>query len=45
VGIALLWRVESTTDTSRGGGLSDWLADRRARKQLAREMKSAAVSA
>ena len=45
VGIALLWRVESTTDTSRGGGLSDWLADRRARKQLAREMKSAAVTA
>jgi len=44
VGIALLWRVESTTDTSRGGGLSDWLADRRARKQLAREMKSAAVT-
>lgn len=44
VGIALLWRVESTTDTSRGGGLSDWLADRRARKQLAREMKSAVTA-
>jgi lipopolysaccharide export system permease protein len=45
VGIALLWRVENTTDTSRGGGLRDWLADRRARKQLARERKAPAVSA
>ena len=47
VGIALLWRVESTTDTSRGGGFGEWLADRRARKQLARELqsKSAAVPA
>jgi lipopolysaccharide export system permease protein len=35
-GMALLWRVESTTDTSRGGGLRDWLADRKARTQLAK---------
>jgi lipopolysaccharide export system permease protein len=35
-GIALLWRVESTTDTSRGGGVREWLADRRARKLAAR---------
>ncbi len=39
-GIALLWRVETTTDTSRGGGLRDWLADRKARKQMS---KAAAV--
>lgn len=38
-GIALLWRVESTTDTSRGGGFREWLADRRARKALARELE------
>lgn len=38
-GIALLWRVESTTDTSRGGGFREWLADRRVRKQLARELQ------
>jgi lipopolysaccharide export system permease protein len=37
-GIALLWRVESTTDTSRGGGLRDWWADRKARKQLMKEL-------
>ncbi|HYW32337.1 MAG TPA: LptF/LptG family permease [Gemmatimonas sp.] len=34
VGLILLWRVESTTDTSRGGGIRDWLADRKARKAL-----------
>ncbi len=45
VGIALLWRVENTTDTSRGGGLRDWLADRRARQQLARELTAPAVPA
>ncbi len=39
-GIALLWRVESTTDSSRGGGLREWLADRKVRKQLARETKA-----
>lgn len=37
-GIALLWRVESTTDTSRGGGLRDWWADRKARQQLMKEL-------
>jgi lipopolysaccharide export system permease protein len=41
IGIALLWRVESTTDSSRGGGLREWLADRRVRRQLAREAKVA----
>lgn len=41
-GIALLWRVESTTDSSRGGGIRDWLADRKVRKQLAREAKERA---
>ena len=39
-GIALLWRVESTTDSSRGGGVREWLADRRVRKQLARELQA-----
>jgi lipopolysaccharide export system permease protein len=34
VGILLLWRVESTTDTSRGGGIRDWWADRKARASL-----------
>ncbi len=33
-GVLLLWRVESTTDTSRGGGLLDWWADRKARASL-----------
>jgi lipopolysaccharide export system permease protein len=44
-GIALLWRVESTTDTSRGGGFREWLADRRARRLLAREPRAKAVPA
>jgi lipopolysaccharide export system permease protein len=38
-GVVLLWRVESTTDTSRGGGLRDWWADRGARRVLAAQMK------
>ena len=38
-GVVLLWRVESTTDTSRGGGLRDWWADRGARRALALQMK------
>ncbi len=33
-GLLLLWQVESTTDTSRGGGIRDWWADRRARAVL-----------
>ena len=37
VGVLLLWRVESTTDTSRGGGLRDWWADRKARAALRAE--------
>ena len=35
-GVALLWRVERTTDTSRGGGISDWWADRRTARALRR---------
>ncbi|MEI6739243.1 MAG: LptF/LptG family permease [Gemmatimonadaceae bacterium] len=31
-GLILVWRVESTTDTSRGGGLADWWAARKAAK-------------
>ncbi len=38
-GVVLLWRVESTTDTSRGGGIRDWWADRGARRALAAQMK------
>ncbi len=38
-GVVLLWRVESTTDTSRGGGIRDWWADRGARRTLAAQMK------
>jgi len=37
VGVVLLWRVESTTDTSRGGGIRDWWADRKARAALRAE--------
>jgi lipopolysaccharide export system permease protein len=33
-GLVLLWRVESTTDTSRGGGLADWWATRKANKAI-----------
>jgi lipopolysaccharide export system permease protein len=39
-GVILLWRVESTTDTSRGGGIRDWWADRGARRALAVQMKA-----
>jgi len=39
-GVALLWRVESTTDNSRGGGFAEWRADRKARKALARAAKT-----
>ena len=49
VGVVLLWRVESTTDTSRGGGIRDWWADRRARAALraveAAERKAGRVTA
>lgn len=41
-GIILLWRVESTTDSSRGGGIRDWLHDRQTRKMLAREQQARA---
>ncbi len=39
VGLLLLWRVESTTDRSRGGGLRDRWADRKARRALALQMR------
>ncbi len=39
-GLVLLWRVEKTTDGSRGGGLRDWWADRRARRTLRRAMRA-----
>lgn len=38
VGLVMFARVERTTDGSRGGGLRDWLADRRARKSLRRSL-------
>lgn len=36
-GIILLWRVESTVDSSRGGGIREWWQDRKTRKMLKRE--------
>lgn len=44
-GVILLLRVEKITDGSRGGGLRDWWADRRARRSLRRSMKVAVPSA
>lgn len=35
-GVALLWRIERMTDTSRGGGIGDWWADRKAARALRR---------
>jgi lipopolysaccharide export system permease protein len=40
IGLALLWRVENTTDSSRGGGLRDWWADRKARKAMSRAVRT-----
>jgi lipopolysaccharide export system permease protein len=37
VGVLLLWRIESTTDSSRGGGVREWWQDRATRRLLARE--------
>jgi lipopolysaccharide export system permease protein len=37
VGVILLWRIESTVDSSRGGGIREWFADRSVKRQLARE--------
>ena len=37
VGVILLWRIESTVDSSRGGGIREWFADRAVRRQLKRE--------
>jgi lipopolysaccharide export system permease protein len=41
-GVALLWRVERTTDASRGGGFGDWWAERKAMRALRREERKAA---
>lgn len=38
VGVALLWRVENTTDTSRGGGIRDWWTNRKSMRALQREL-------
>jgi lipopolysaccharide export system permease protein len=45
IGVLLLWRVESTTDTSRGGGIRDWWADRGARRALAAQMRQEQAAA
>ena len=45
IGVVLLWRVESTTDTSRGGGIRDWWADRGARRALAAQMRQEQAAA
>lgn len=45
VGIVLLWRVESTTDSSRGGGIRDWWHDRQVRRELARERNARSKTA
>ena len=39
-GIILLWRVESTVDSSRGGGIREWWHDRAVRRELARESQA-----
>ena len=45
IGVVLLWRVESTTDTSRGGGIRDWWVDRGARRALAAQMRQEQAAA
>jgi lipopolysaccharide export system permease protein len=44
-GFVMLLRVERTADGSRGGGLRDWWADRKARRTLRAEQAVAARSA
>jgi lipopolysaccharide export system permease protein len=44
-GLVLLLRVERTTDGSRGGGLRDWWADRKARRALRAGVSAAPRSA
>lgn len=39
-GVALLWRVESTVDSSRGGGFGEWWRDRKAKKMLSKERQA-----
>lgn len=43
-GIILLWRVESTVDSSRGGGIREWWRDRAVRRELAREQQARRVT-
>ncbi len=45
VGVILLWRIESTVDSSRGGGIREWFADRVVKRQLARERAARQSSA
>jgi lipopolysaccharide export system permease protein len=42
-GVVLLWRIEQTTDTSRGGGLRDWWHDRKVRRALRARSRAASV--
>jgi len=44
-GVVFLWRIERTTDGSRGGGLRDWWANRKANKALATELAARAGGA
>ncbi len=44
-GVILLLRVEKTADGSRGGGLREWWADRKARRSLRRSMSASVPSA
>lgn len=39
VALLMLWRVESTTDASRGGGLREWWSDRSTRRRLMQEAR------
>ncbi|MEN9509219.1 MAG: hypothetical protein RLZZ621_1782 [Gemmatimonadota bacterium] len=43
-GLVLFFRVETTIDSSRGGGLRDWWSDRRVRRQLRREARQKAAA-
>lgn len=38
VALILLWRMETATDATRGGGLKEWWRDRKARNAILREL-------
>ncbi len=44
-GLVLLLRIERTTDTSRGGGIADWWADRKANKAMKKAEQKARLAA